>query len=158
LEARSWDGEVMGPDQKGTGEYGNESVLRQSTGYYSRERAGRCGTTTRICLGGKEGRCGLDGRRRICWWPGPLYEWRSIHRFGQLTWSSPGGGPRARAAGPDREHGGSRGRGTMPRIVQKPARPLEGASNPQLHCLGQSLTPLVTRLVGGILGVAVMRG
>jgi len=24
---------------------------------------------------------------------------RSIHRFGQLTWSSPGGGPRARAAG-----------------------------------------------------------
>jgi len=46
----------------------------------------------------------------------------------------------------------------MPRIVQKPARPLEGASNHQLHSLGQSLTPLVTRLVGGILGVAVMRG
>ena len=28
----------------------------------------------------------------------------SIHRFGQLTWSSPGGGPRARAQGQDREH------------------------------------------------------
>ena len=83
---------------------------------------------------------------------------RSIHRFGQLTWSSPGGGPRARATGPDREHGGSRGRGTMPRIARKPARPLEGVSSPQLHCLGQSFTPLVTRLIGGILGVAVMRG
>jgi hypothetical protein len=46
----------------------------------------------------------------------------------------------------------------MPRIARKPARPLEGVSSPQLHCLGQSFTPLVTRLIGGILGVAVMRG
>ena len=57
----------------------------------------------------------------------------SIHRFGQLTWLSPGGGPRARAQGQDREHGGSRGReGCFPpraetlEGVQALMRPLEG--------------------------------
>jgi len=71
----------------------------------------------------------------------------SIHRFGQLTWSSPGGGPRARAQGPDREHGGSRGReGCFPPRAETVASAGRRPS-PHLH-LGQSLTPLVTRLLG----------
>ena len=67
----------------------------------------------------------------------------SIHRFGQLTWLSPGGGPRARAQGP---LAGSTAevevKRDVSRLAQKPWRLLKGvqAPGPHLH-LGQSLTP-----------------
>ena len=80
---------------------------------------------------------------------------RSFMRFGQLMWSEVPGQARARIQRPGREHSRGRG-GTAPRPRAK-AVASAGRQTILTVKLGQSLTPLVTRLLGGSLGVAVMR-
>ena len=79
---------------------------------------------------------------------------RSFQRFGQLTWSK----------SRDRPGQGFKGQAGSTAEVEARARPPRtkavasaGRQTTLTFKLGQSLTPLVTRLLGGRLGVAVMR-